>query len=960
MEEFIGGQVLLKVGIVIFVLGTIWALSYFFGGTPTGKVMLALLGSAVLLGLGVWIERKSQYQIFGRSCIGGGWAMLFATVFSMYHVEAARVLPLTPSGETLDFVLLFLVAAGMIGHSLYYSSQRVTSLAFFLSFLTIAISHSTVISLGAEAVLAVALVAIVHRRRWYEMEVFGILAAYITHGIWLFPIISAMGGQKHDFPEYAASIALLGFYWLTFRGSYVWREIRNSYQENVSTVAAILNTVLLLFVAKYQSSHPEYAFPALLILGGVEFILGQMPFVKKRRAAFVVLSIIGATLLMVAIPMRASIRQSPQQLSLIWLAMAEVFFLAGVALKEHVFRWLGIAASAVVAVQAISTQDYSAAPTLSAGVMLGTLAFAFYFNSEVVTRAWLGGTRRNETSALRLFSYIAAFCAFAASWQAWPHQWSAVAWAAMALVLAMAGRRFTALDLARQSYLFSLVSFFALFMVNLPMDHTPQERSFRFLTMSITAALFYLCALWHGAVGSPRARDIRAVHNWGASLVAVVIAALQAPEIWLAVVWTAMALVFAAVGRFAKFHEFSLQACVLVVGIFVTVIMFDIPSTFTVLHGMSGRLVTGGLVILGIYTMSLLLKVPGSSFLEQASALVTWLASFLVALLLWYQLGTTSRALGWAAFGLALFEWGLARRSLHARLQAYVATVAAFCYMFVGNLDARFERNQMLMTVLPLVVIFYYIYERLYRSRTEPFLQRDTGMRAFAWHAAMGTIALAALLRATVPEANVVIAWAAMVPLLMALSAATRRALFADHALVLTFVVLFRGVLMNVLDQRPSMVASRSMTIGITLALLFSALPFAYRMRRVAGGPPQLGNDFRSFLGKAGARPEQILFFIPIALLTTLISFSERSGMITLSLGLEGLAVFVFALWINERSFRLTGLALLMLCVAKILFMDLFRMERRDQILTALGVGVILISVGFLYSKYRERIRELL
>jgi hypothetical protein len=131
-------------------------------------------------------------------------------------------------------------------------------------------------------------------------------------------------------------------------------------------------------------------------------------------------------------------------------------------------------------------------------------------------------------------------------------------------------------------------------------------------------------------------------------------------------------------------------------------------------------------------------------------------------------------------------------------------------------------------------------------------------------------------------------------------------------------------------------------------------------MRRVGAAPPRLGNEFRSLLGKLGGRPEQILFFVPIALLTTLIIASERSGMITLSLGVEGLAVFIFALWVNERSFRLTGLGLLMLCAAKILAIDLFRMERRDQILTALGVGVILISVGFLYSKYRERIRQLL
>src|SRR5205807_5020854 len=121
-------------------LGAIWALAYSFGTTPGGKVFLGILGGVVMLGLGVWIERRERYRIFGRSCIGGGWAMLFATVFSMYHVEAARVLPFTPSGEAIDFILLFLVAAGMISHSLFYSSQRITGLAFSLAFLTIAIS----------------------------------------------------------------------------------------------------------------------------------------------------------------------------------------------------------------------------------------------------------------------------------------------------------------------------------------------------------------------------------------------------------------------------------------------------------------------------------------------------------------------------------------------------------------------------------------------------------------------------------------------------------------------------------------------------------------------------------------------------------------------------------------------------------------------------------------------------
>ena len=40
------------------------------------------------------------------------------------------------------------------------------------------------------------------------------------------------------------------------------------------------------------------------------------------------------------------------------------------------------------------------------------------------------------------------------------------------------------------------------------------------------------------------------------------------------------------------------------------------------------------------------------------------------------------------------------------------------------------------------------------------------------------------------------------------------------------------------------------------LALLFAALPFAYRMRRVGNAPPQLGDDFRSYFRTLGARPE--------------------------------------------------------------------------------------------------------
>jgi len=70
------------------------------------------------------------------------------------------------------------------------------------------------------------------------------------------------------------------------------------------------------------------------------------------------------------------------------------------------------------------------------------------------------------------------------------------------------------------------------------------------------------------------------------------------------------------------------------------------------------------------------------------------------------------------------------------------------------------------------------------------------------------------------------------------------------------------------------------------------------------------------------------LFFIAVGMLTVLLAIEMRHGMVTLSWGVEGVAVFMLSLWLGERSFRLTGLGLLLLCVGKILLVDVWRRTR--------------------------------
>jgi uncharacterized membrane protein len=107
-------------------------------------------------------------------------------------------------------------------------------------------------------------------------------------------------------------------------------------------------------------------------------------------------------------------------------------------------------------------------------------------------------------------------------------------------------------------------------------------------------------------------------------------------------------------------------------------------------------------------------------------------------------------------------------------------------------------------------------------------------------------------------------------------------------------------------------------------------------------------------------RPEQFLFFTGVGLLTVLLALEMRHGMVTLAWGVEGVAVFVLALWLGERSFRLTGLGLLLLCVGKILLVDVWRLDPRDRYLTFIVLGTALLLVSFLYTRNREALRQYL
>jgi hypothetical protein len=1095
-EDLLGKNWLNKLGIIALVIGISLFLGYKFPSLSNpGKITLGYFVSFLILGTGVYLERLDRYRIFARAFIGGGWALVFFVTYALHFVLYTRVI----DTEWVDLVLLFFVAVAMVVHTLRYDSQVVTGLAFLLAFFTVAISQDTIYSLTAGAILTLGLVAIVHRRQWFELEVFGILAAYINHFIWLSRVIIPAVGHHHMFPEFVPSTVLLCLYWGIYRWSYISREIQNRTQESVSTLAAILNTSLLLGIFKYQSVRPELAFYALLFLGAVELSLGQLPAARRRRIAFTILSTIGIILLVAAIPFK----YSGMDTAIIWLAEAQVLILAGVFTREVLFRRFGLLVALLTSGDMLINQGLPTlydrlsetsrtvfdrytqpihAPDYQLALSFLVAGLLFYADSLGIPRRWKDLlSTDNEKISFRALSYLAALMTFISVWLAFPDSWTAVLWATATFLLAVLTRALSAEDLRYQAHLFSAAAFLRALTLNsflaTPYFHT--GLSIRLVTLSLIIALFYLCAVWLSQESSAFAIEPSELYTTAAAILVVVLAYRECHWAWVPIAWGAFAVILAILGYFRGRRDLCLQADLIVLAAFARTLFWNIDATrewhhftlrfitftlmaallylcayfsgprdadyarlFAALQSWAGSILIAVLafkevsspwiavawalyafllLLIGarlkriqlhfqayilsvaamfqVITVNLYAAGPWSLYPQislrlitvslvaalfylcahwaakgefaqapLAGAAYTWAASFLVLLLLDYELAIQTVALGWAIFGLALFEIGVFRKSRNWRMQSYAIFALSFLRLAMFNLN--YSPGELLFKTLPIAFIFYYAYARLTRLNEGPASTNDFALdrqiRAATVLAYLGSATLVLFSNSYFHNEWSLVAWAALSLLFIGVCWFAQHDVFLHHSVILAFLVFFRGLSLELISGGHPTIPGhleRWEYVALATTFLFFAQAFAFPLRArfaAARSKPASGNDLGLEISALLRRPEQIYFFLPIILVTLLILNELTSGHVTIGWGIEAVATFLFALAVGERSFRLTGLGLLLLCVAKIVLLDVWRLELLDKIITLMIFGVGAILVSYLYTRYSEAIHRYL
>jgi hypothetical protein len=1072
LEEALGTNWLTKIGIVLVVLGVaLFGMYELKELGAAGKVLLLAAIGASMLGFGIYLDRSERYRIIGRTAIGGGWALLFFTSYAAHHVDAMRVL----FSETPDLLLMLTVAIAMALHTLRYRSQTVTGIAFLLAYSTIALTQDTVYALAAGATLSIGLVLIALRMQWFELEIFGILSSYLNHLYWLYKLLGVQGANHHAFPQFAASTAILALYWFVYRFSYAARKIQTPLQESISAVAALLNTILLLAVMKFQSVHPEYAFYALLVLGALELAFGQAVRLRGRRPAFILLSVLGATLMIMAVPFR----YTGENRAILWMIGAEAFLAAGILLRENVFRRIGNVTALLVAlhiaalevVPLFNARSESAGPLTHAGTLLLSAGILFYINAHPLRLRWPElFASEIDGQMLMVQSYCGAFTLALGLWAIVPYQWTALSWAFLMVAIAFATWRYKNIELYHQTILLAIITTFRTLLVNFPAVFTSGQSPHmpRIAIVSLIAAALYLAAwpvqkvrgenwsrnllTWLGTAlltyliatdiqqrwicvawlalgaalivpgrrwkldhlcyqenllailaasfawnnlfdGSPasfiqrivptllvaaglyaisragslstyqRARWIAYLHTWAASALVAGVCFVEFSSEVLPVVWMAFALVLAWASRRFDWKEFAAQSHVVSALAVIQTIGAVLPSE-TKFHMVSERLLVTVAVSAGLYFMARLVPMTDEQRRLEFHQVYTWVASTLIGALLWYELQPLSVAVAWALLGLLLFEIGTLRRIRQLRYQGYVALFSSFGRIFVVNLAANGQPGDWLsprmLTVVPVAAILFFVYSQIaFDEKADSKIGRFdvTALLAYA-----GTISVASVLYFQVSAPWIAAAWSILIPILLSAALFLEQEVFLQQAILLSAAIFSRGMIHNLFGGSyftETGWKGRFAELGAAILLMLLSLPLAFRLKHHFVQVAKHGR-LRNALTKLVGRPEQVIFFVPITLLTFMLGLKMRSGMVTVAWGVEAVAVVLLALTVNERSFRFAGLGLLLLSVGKIALIDAWRLGPRDRYLTFIFLGLAAIGVSLLYTRYRETIRHYL
>lgn len=900
-ETLVGGSIINKLGAVILVIGIALFLGYSFGHIgPLGRAAACLLVSGALLGTGVYTEKRTGFQVFARGFIGAGWAALYATAYAIYGVPQAAII----HDPLLGSVGVLLVACGMIAHSLKYRVQSITAIAYSAAFAAIAIMPAPPFAVILLVPLAASALYLATRMDWYAMAAFVAGATYLTCIAQAEPNGTLIGAQT-----------ILLVYWLVFE-SFDLLRIRNRVSNAAADFILPVNSIGFLGIsfAAWSNHAPDRLWFAsawgagLYLTSAIVRAMLRPPstfapsdnlLIRVRKGSFE-----GPTLVAVTLAAMAILGGSPRVWSSFAFALeAEILFIAGIVFRSDFLRNAGARFFVVSLLRLAITTDTD----LAAGTR-GALFHAFLFY----------GNRALRRSGVVFSTSAAALVAIVLALNLSPLN-AALAWTGLGAVLLELGLFTRLREFRVQGAVLTAAG--SLWAASLPIYFAPQP----WQPLAACLAIVYVLALQlRFAWPTPLDRkDEQSMFQPGAAALTVLFSMI--------LVW-----------RLTPIEDLGIAAWVLAVLLFELglrrlpdELRWSLPFVTT----------AATIAVLATHLADLDRTAP---FKTAPTYAVAALCAAIAAVRLRQNKDQLAEVGTPLAYALTVLAWGASLTALWLVVPAAwlsVALLVAAAVLLEGAVFTRYTFLKWLCLatvwfslmnswavditehpqfVLPIVAGLYGLRYRFSRLGDREITA------VLTWAPLVSLIALPYM---HFHELQVAPYWAGIAIVLLGWGVYQGGNI---HARIQAYILLIlAGVFVLGFDIEPPALA-----VSIPVAAVFYACYFIAKWAKV-----QLNEGL-----SVGA----------VLLVCAILYGQVSGGLLTVSWGLTGLTLLASGFPLRDRALRLEGLALLLVCTLKLFFYDLRNLDTPYRILSFIVLGLILMTVSWVYTRFREHIKRVL
>jgi hypothetical protein len=912
-EALVGGSILNKIGAVVLVIGIALFLGYSFARMgPAGKASVSIALSAAVLATGVYVERKAKYRTFARGLIGAGWAGLYATSYAIYALPAARIIQNPFAGS----VVMLLVAAGMIAHSLRYRAQAVTGVAYAAAFAALAATPSTPFAVMSLIPLAASILYLATVFEWTPMALFGMVATYAT----------CISRGDSNAPL-ASTQTLFLAYWLMFEAFDLLRVRRRVLGNAVEWIFP-LNSAAFLGLSYLAWSHhaPDllwlaaaYSAALYLTTAIVRAVIrppssfdANDPLLVRIRAG----SYESALLFAVVLAALAVVGRVPGVWKSVGLALeAELIYLAGVRFQARFLRRLGGRAFAV-SLATLAWHNFKDYPVSTGKTPIFGRPI-WNWTPPALFHAFLFYANRGLFRAHAAFSYSAAGLIMLVLGAECPVWLVGTAWLLLATVLFEIGAQTRLREFRVQAYgiAASGVIVTALFHA----DGTPHRL---WIPLAASLALVYASILRNRFLRQTAVDGAeRTGLSWACAASTAVLSVLllwrTVSADYVALSWCMLAVVL---------FEIALRKLPAELRVISYVVAVFGASAVVVMHAESFAKFPAAAVAIswfGAAACAWLFSARAFRNPDFVRDLAAVAGALFVLPALWLVVPDVGVAICWAAVAIAWLELGVLFKLASFRWLGNAVLLPVFVWTLGVNLS-----NPHIRPVVMIAVAALFCYAWL-RSRKAGDAE-GVAARLHSWAAA--TLVLC-LLYAELPVHCIPAGW-----------------------MLLALAVLFLGTRYKISDLRfQSYVVS---ALAFTLAV---SQVFSLQRRLPLTAAVIAGLYLAQFLSESSERRARAMFsLLGTALLTVLLYHEVSGGLLTVACAVEGVALLAAGFPLRERVLRLQGLVLLLACILKLFLYDLRNLETMYRILSFVALGLILLAVSWVYTRFRERLHRIL